>query len=126
MNQRRSAGKVQAPTLREDRKTYRPLTVAGVLFTVAMLAVLATLAGMAVTGEHSRAQSFFGLGFVASAVSLAAATINMFYRYCKCKWFYRCPECGQRIPRLESALPSIHYYCAACNIEWTTGWYEAE
>ena len=35
--------------------------------------------------------------------------------------YYRCPICQRRLPRASAPKSEVHYYCAACDIEWDLG-----
>ncbi|MBD1860885.1 MULTISPECIES: hypothetical protein [Trichocoleus] len=35
--------------------------------------------------------------------------------------YYRCPTCKRKLPRASAPKSEVHYYCAACNIEWDLG-----
>jgi len=35
--------------------------------------------------------------------------------------YYRCPICKRRLPRASAPKAEIHYYCAACDVEWNLG-----
>ena len=47
--------------------------------------------------------------------------MNLFYRLWALKVSYRCPECRAKPVRVFEALPDVHFYCRACNVEWDTG-----
>lgn len=45
-------------------------------------------------------------------------------------WFFRCPQCRNRLNRLQRAPlepgpgKSLRYYCPACDVDWDVGWQE--
>ena len=63
---------------------------------------------------------------VIGIVMVVAASINLFIRGLRTARYYRCPQCGATLPQYEQAMPSIHYYCESCNVEWDTGANENE
>ena len=52
------------------------------------------------------------------------AVVNVFRAYGKLMWSYRCPQCKARLPRVPASETGsrIRYRCAACRVEWDTGW----
>lgn len=86
-----------------------------------MLTVLAALGATIVFGEKSSASSAVAVALLAGLLGVAVSTVNLFYWVLSFKLSYRCPECRAKCPRVEEALPDIHYYWPSCNIEWATG-----
>ena len=68
------------------------------------------------------------LRYICPVLFVFAASANVFVAYGKLRWFYRCPRCRARVPRVpESEAGSrIRYRCAACGVEWDTGWDEVD
>lgn len=115
------------PLVREGRKKMRdfrtPRAVMGAayLFAGAMLLVVAATGGVIAVGGSAADASGISLVLLLALILLAGSAVNVFVRFLRLKLFYRCPECGAKAPRLYEALPAIHFYCPACNVEWTTG-----
>jgi hypothetical protein len=112
--------------MRRDRRkeadvvTRRRLTRDALLFGAAMLALLAAIVLRIRAGDAGTADVFslavtLGLGLVFASV------VNVLYRYFTMRFAYRCAQCGVRAVRVDEALPAIHFYCRACNVEWDTG-----
>ena len=57
---------------------------------------------------------------------IAAAALYMMFEYVRMRAFYRCPRCRARPERVPEALPAVHYFCAACNVEWESGLQESD
>jgi len=113
---------------RKDKRTNRQLEIAAGLAVLCIGIVIAVvLARFAiVTDENSPAANLMVWPFRVSFLLLAAAIVNVIYRFGKLKVFYRCPKCRQRIARLANAKRTVNYYCPACNVEWDTGAVEPE
>lgn len=56
----------------------------------------------------------------AVAVVVGASILYALWKYAA-TLIFRCPRCGGRTVGVDAALPEIHKYCAACNVEWVTG-----
>jgi hypothetical protein len=116
-----------SPRLPKDRKkqpdvqTRRKTLQAAYVFAGAMLLVLAGLGAVVASGGGSRAADWFSLVVFLALVAVAASVVNLFYRLWVLKVSYRCPQCRGRPVRVFEALPDVHFYCRACNVEWETG-----
>ncbi len=123
----RDKWKEPGPLLRRDRKkrpdlrTGRKMVLAGYLFAAAMVAVLGGLGGLLTVGGQSSAGEWFSLVAFLGLVLVAISVVNLFYRSLALKLWYRCPECRGKPVRVFEALPDVHFYCRACNVEWATG-----
>jgi hypothetical protein len=123
----REKWKEPGPLLRRDRKkrpdlrTGRQMVLAGYLFAAAMVAVFGALAGLLTVGGQSSTGEWFSLVVFLGLVLVAVSVVNLFYRFLALKLWYRCPECGGKPVRAFEALPDVHFYCRACNVEWATG-----
>jgi hypothetical protein len=123
----REKWKEPGPLLRRDRKkrpdlrTGRRMVLAGYLFAAAMVAVFGGLGGLLIVGGQSSAGEWFSLVVFLGLVLVAVSVVNLFYRFLALKLWYRCPECGGKTVRAFDALPDVHFYCRACNVEWATG-----
>ena len=123
----RAKWKEPGPLLRRDRKkrpdlrTGRKMVLAGYLFAAAMVAVFGGLGGLLTFGGQSSAGEWFSLVAFLGLVLVAVSVVNLFYRFLALKLWYRCPQCRGKPVRNFEALPDVHFYCRACNVEWTTG-----
>src|SRR4029079_12227067 len=72
-------------------------------------------------GGESGAKDWFSFAVFLGLLVVAGSVVNLFYRLWALKVSYRCPECGARPVRVFEALPDVHFYCRACNVEWDTG-----
>lgn len=113
---------------REDPVTRRRLTAAALLLSAAMLLVGGSAAWtiFAAKGKPGVASDTASLFVCGSVLLVLVATVNVFRAYGKLRWSYRCPQCRERLPRVpKSEVGSrICYRCAACNVDWDTGWVE--
>jgi hypothetical protein len=100
------------------------------LFAVAMVLVGGSFAWtiVAAKGEAGEAATGPTLSVCFSLVLVFAAVVYVFVAFGKLKWFYRCPECRSRIPRVPEAEAGskVRYRCDKCRIDWETGWTEVE
>jgi len=103
-----------------DSRTRRKMLGAAYLFAGAMLAVFASLAAVVTMGPSTAADWFSFVAFLGLVV-VAASVVNLFYRLWALKVSYRCPECRAKPVRVFEAMPDVHFYCRACNVEWDTG-----
>jgi len=103
-----------------DSRTRRKMLGAAYLFAGAMLAVFASLAAVVTMGPSTAADWFSFVAFLGLVV-VAASVVNLFYRLWALKVSYRCPECQAKPVRVFEAMPDVHFYCRACNVEWDTG-----
>jgi hypothetical protein len=106
---------------RKDEESPRKMRRAAFLFAGAMLAVFAAIAWVIIVGEDSATTSLAALSVFVGVLLVIGASINLGYRFLIFKLSYRCPQCRSKSTRVDEALPAIHYYCPACNIEWDTG-----
>jgi hypothetical protein len=53
--------------------------------------------------------------------TLIVETREGIYRFLALRLWYRCPQCRGKPVRAFEALPDVHFYCRACNVEWATG-----
>jgi len=108
---------------RKDELTGKKLTVAALRFGAAMLLLLGITAAIIIAGEKSPWHDWLAFAWLIAFLFLFGAVVNVFYRFGRVSWRYRCPECGARkLGQVDEALPEIHYYCRFCNVEWDTGW----
>jgi hypothetical protein len=123
----RSKWKEPGPLLRRDRKkradlrTPRKMNLAVYLFVGAMVAVFGGPGGLLTVGGQSSAGEWFSLVVFLGFVLVAVSVVNLFYRFLALRLWYRCPECRGKPVRALEALPDVHFYCRACNVEWATG-----
>ena len=103
-----------------DSRTRRKMLSAAYLFAGAMLAVFVGLAAVVTMGPSTAADWFSLVAFLGLVV-VAGSVVNLFYRLWALKVSYRCPECRAKPVRVFEALPDVHFYCRACNVEWDTG-----
>ena len=111
-------------TKRIDHQIRRQMRIGIALFVGGMSAVFISTAAVIMAGEKSPYADIIALVIFVSLIFVGASVVNMFYRFGKLKLFYRCPECRQRLARVDSVRPAVNYYCPSCNIEWLTGWKE--
>ena len=104
-----------------DSRTRRKMLQAAYVFAGAMLVVFVALAGVVAIGGESGAKDWFSFVVFLGLVVVAGSVVNLFYRLWALKVSYRCPECGAKPVRVFEALPDVHFYCRACNVEWDTG-----
>jgi len=103
-----------------DSRTRRQMLGAAYLFAGAMLAVFVALAAVVTMGE-STARDWFSFVVFLGLVVVAGSVVNLFYRLWALKISYRCPQCRAKPVRVFEAMPEVHFYCRACNVEWDTG-----
>jgi hypothetical protein len=117
-------------TTRHDRRAGDRMLTASLLFGVAMLAVGGSLAWtiIAAKGEEGEAGTGPTISVCFSLLFLLGAVVYAFVAFGRLKWFYRCPRCRARLPRVPEpeAGAKVRYRCTACNIDWDTGWTEVE
>jgi hypothetical protein len=104
-----------------DSRTRRKMWQATYVFVGAMLVVFVALGGVIAIGGESGAKDWFSFAVFLGLLVVAGSVVNLFYRLWALKVSYRCPECGARPVRVFEALPDVHFYCRACNVEWDTG-----
>jgi hypothetical protein len=115
------------PRLPKDRKQQADMRTrnrtlrAAYIFAGAMLLVFAGLGARVAVGGASRAADWFSLVVFLALVAVAGSVVNLFYRLWALKVSYRCPQCRGKPVRVFEALPDVHFYCRACNVEWDTG-----
>ena len=105
----------------KDEKTQRNMMRAAYLFAGSMLIVFAAVGGVMAVGARSADASGISLLLFLGLIFVAGSTVNAFVRFFRLKLSYRCPECRGKPVRVHEALPAIHFYCRACNVEWDTG-----
>jgi hypothetical protein len=115
---------------REDPVAGKRMRTALLLFVTAMLLAGGSLAWTIISqaGEGGEAGAVQSLSVCFSILGVLVASVNAFVAYAKLRWVYRCPLCRARVPRVpESEAGSyIRYRCAACGVDWDTGWYEVD
>jgi hypothetical protein len=94
---------------------------AAFFFGGSMLTLFAALGATIAFGDDSPASFAIAVVFLVGLLAVLVSTVNLIYWVVSFKISYRCPECRAKCPRVDEALPDIHYYCRACNIEWDTG-----
>jgi hypothetical protein len=104
-----------------DSRTRRKILQATYVFVGAMLVVFVALGGVVAIGGESGAKDWFSFVLFLGLVVVAASVVNLFYRLWALRVSYRCPECRARPVRVFEAMPDVHFYCRACNVEWDTG-----
>jgi hypothetical protein len=119
------------PRLPKDRKqqadlqTRNKMLQAAYVFAGAMILVFGGLAARVAVGDRSRAADWFSLVAFLALIAVAGSVVHLFYRLWVLKVSYRCPQCRGRPVRVFEALPDVHFFCRACNVEWDTGLQEA-
>lgn len=104
-----------------DDQTRRRTLQAAYVFAGAILLVLGGLGALVGIGGRSAAADWVALVVFLALVAVAGSMVNLFYRLWVLKVSYRCPQCRRRPVRVFEALPDVHFYCRACNVEWDTG-----
>ena len=105
----------------KDFQTRRRMLRAAYLFAGSMLVVMAATVGVIKVGGESADASGISLVLFLGLLFVAGATVNLFVWFFRFKLSYRCPECRGKAVRVHDALPAVHFYCPACNVEWDTG-----
>src|SRR5262245_61437817 len=117
-----------SPTRREDKKSGNRLLHAALLFGAAMLMAGGSMAWTILSkrGEGGVAGEWESMAICCSLLLVLASIINVFLTVGRVRWFYRCPKCRARLPRVPEAEvgAKIVYRCAKCRIDWDTGWTE--
>lgn len=91
------------------------LVPVGAIVGTFVTAIAMNLAGVDMNSSIAQAIGKGALLLVAVSIAYGIWTgPSVVYRY-------RCPQCGSKTMKVEEALPDIHKYCAACNVEWDTG-----
>lgn len=111
--------------LRRDRSTSRRITTAAVLLVAAMAGMTGVLIWIYRDGAIVPEQPEHWTAFIAALVVLVGTAVNAFVACSRLFWFHRCPQCGgrtMRVPGTDTVGSRIRYDCAACNVEWDTGW----
>jgi predicted RNA-binding Zn-ribbon protein involved in translation (DUF1610 family) len=110
-----------------DTVSERRIFRSAVLLSTAMLGMACVLVWILRTDGIVPTQQWQRLGFLAAVVLLCAASGNALIAVVRLIWFYRCPRCGARVQRTSERRPGelLRYKCAACDIEWDTGWIHA-
>ena len=105
----------------KDLRTRRNMLRAAYLFAGSMLIVFGAVGGVIAVGGQSADASGISLLLFLGLLFVAGSTVNLFVWFFRFKLSYRCPECRGKPARVHEALPAIHFYCPACNVEWDTG-----
>ena len=105
----------------KDEKTQRRMLRAAYLFAGSILLVLAAVGGVIAVGGETADTTGISLALSVGLLFVVAATVNALVWFVRFRLSYRCPECGARPLRVDEALPDVHFYCPACNVEWDTG-----
>jgi hypothetical protein len=111
--------------LRHDRASARRLNRAALLFLAAMAAMAGVGMWILASGSIEPANPAQWAAFLAGLVAVFAAAAYVFFAFGRLRWFYRCPQCGARLPLLpqsDRVGPQIRYSCDLCEVEWMTGW----
>lgn len=111
-----------------DHATSRRMMIAAVALAAAMLGMFGAIGWVILdrngaAGEASSAQS---LTVSLLIVVVLCTVVSVFRAYGRLRWFYRCPTCHKRLPRAAGADSRIRYHCAACGVDWDTGWHETD
>jgi hypothetical protein len=109
---------------KRDRSTSRRLTVAAILLVAAMAGMTGVLIWIYRDGAIKIVNPEHWAAFIAALVVLVGACANVFVALSRLFWFHRCPQCGgrtMRVPGSDAVGSRIRYDCAACNVEWDTG-----
>src|SRR4051812_7099463 len=100
-------GKISATMgqLREDPAANKRMLIAALLFATAMLMVGGSTAWTILSkrGEGGEAGGNQSLSVCCSVLFVFAAVVNVFVAYGKLRWFYRCPKCRARVPRVPES-----------------------
>ena len=110
--------------IRQDPVAGKRMRKAVFWFAAAMFGVFAAIAWSILTAEGGEAKDGPALAICLMVLVVFAASVYVFVAYGKLCLWYRCPQCRARIPRppkIKVGDP-IRYVCAACDIEWETGW----
>jgi hypothetical protein len=110
-----------------DSVANRRLLRAALLFAAAMLGVGASIVWSLATTQGKEAGDVQSLTVCCFILLVGAASVYVFYAMARLKWIYRCPRCGDRLPRVPKteAGSRIRYRCERCRVDWDTGWNEA-
>jgi hypothetical protein len=109
---------------REDSRTGKRAHGAMKLFVAAVLLACGALAWTVLSagekgGVAGRPQSLLLVG---SAPLVLAAAVNLYFAYGGLWWWYRCPTCRAKVPRVRGEGMRLRYRCGKCRIDWDTGW----
>ena len=104
---------------RKDLRSPKKMVRAAFFFGGSMLTVFASLGAIIVFRDKAWAAPEIMLLF--GLIGVAVSSVYLIYWFLSFRLSYRCPECRGKCRRVDDALPDIHYYCAACSIEWDTG-----
>jgi DNA-directed RNA polymerase subunit RPC12/RpoP len=92
------------------------------------LAAMAFMAGVGLwifaSGHVEPANQEQSVAFFVGLIAVCAATANVFVAFGKLMVFYRCPQCGARLPVVpgtDQVGSKIRYACETCDVEWSTG-----
>jgi hypothetical protein len=103
-----------------DHRRTAGLQRAAIVFGHSILALFAALALLKIAGGKwtDPLVRTIVVGLIA-AIGVAAAYV--LFQWVRMRAFYRCPRCGARPISVPKALPAIHYFCSACDVQWDTG-----
>jgi hypothetical protein len=110
--------------IRDDTAIANRMTRAAVYF----LAAMAFMAGVGLwifaSGHVEPANPAQSAAFFVGLFAVLAATANVFVAFGKLMAYYRCPQCGTRLPVVpgtDQVGSKIRYACETCDVEWNTG-----
>jgi ABC-type sulfate transport system permease component len=114
--------------IRHDPAVGQRLTAAGLLFGGAMITLGTVLAWIVLRSRDLSVTRVDSLVILVIFLAAAIATVNLLVAYGRLRWFYRCPQCAARVPRVPEAEAGtrIRYQCTACSVDWDTGWSETD
>ncbi|MBP3957810.1 hypothetical protein J8F10_21365 [Gemmata sp. G18] len=109
---------------REDARTGKQAHNAVRLFLVALAMAGGSLVWVMVSagpngGVAGQTPSLF---LVTSGVLVLVSLLYAVVVFGKLWWWYRCPQCGGRAPRVRDKSLRLRYHCGTCRVEWDTGW----
>src|SRR5215831_13121414 len=112
--------------IRQDLLVGKRLTNAAMLFVGAMIVLGLVVAWIVLSSRSSSVTSGQSIAVLVLVLATFITVVNMFVAYGRLRWFYRCPRCSARVPRVPEAEADGHirYQCSACSIDWDTGWSE--
>jgi hypothetical protein len=97
-----------------DREAHRRYQVAVVVFALGSVLTTGSASAWGMT-DYKITSVIAGTFFL--FLTLSALNYGM-YRPLS---YYRCPQCGEGLPRVERARPAVHYLCKECHVEWDLG-----
>ena len=115
---------MKRPVKKDDLRANRRMLIAALLFAIAFMGTLASLAAVILTSKDSVTQDWAALFVGVFVLAVFVTTANVFVAYGKLRWRHRCPECGAltvQVPEVEAG-DHIRFHCKSCQTEWDTGW----